>query len=648
MICYNLLSACAKTPAFVKTLAGKSADAVKLVTLPRLSTYKRRMKKYSRIFRYLGNYKGKVFLYVLFILLSIVFSVVSLGMLAPFFNLIFKQDAGGLGTNSNPLFDIVEEVIVKQMNTPGGMFSGPLGVLGLLCIIIILSIFLKNLFLYLSYYILNPLKNQVVNSLRIELYNKILHLPIGYFTEQRKGDLISRITNDVGEVETSVVGTLEGWVRDPLTIVINFGVLFYISPRLTFFILVFIPLIGFVIGRISRSLKKQSSEVAIKHGESISVLDETLGGLRVIKAFNVETLLKKRFLSVNDELLTAKNKIGYKRDLASPLSEFMGVLIFCGILWFGGQLVLKKEIALDPSVFLAYLALFYNIINPVKTLSTSFSNMQKGSAAINRIEEVLKTPVTVDDNPNGRKISSFGGKIEFRNVRFAYDDAVILDNINLLVEKGKTIALVGSSGAGKSTLADLVPRFHDVTGGEVLIDEINIKDYSLHSVRGLMSIVTQEPILFNDTIANNIKLGKEDATEEEIIHAAKVANAHNFIIQKEQGYNTNIGDRGSKLSGGERQRLTIARAVLKNPPILILDEATSSLDTESERLVQDAINNMMQNRTSIVIAHRLSTIRHANEIIVLQKGKIVERGTHEELLSQNGFYRKLVEMQEVR
>jgi subfamily B ATP-binding cassette protein MsbA len=480
------------------------------------------------------------------------------------------------------------------------------------------------------------------------LYNKILHLPIGYFTEQRKGDLISRITNDVGEVETSVVGTLEGWVRDPLTIVINFGVLFYISPRLTFFILVFIPLIGFVIGRISRSLKKQSSEVAIKHGESISVLDETLGGLRVIKAFNVETLLKKRFLSVNDELLTAKNKIGYKRDLASPLSEFMGVLIFCGILWFGGQLVLKKEIALDPSVFLAYLALFYNIINPVKTLSTSFSNMQKGSAAINRIEEVLKTPVTVDDNPNGRKISSFGGKIEFRNVRFAYDDAVILDNINLLVEKGKTIALVGSSGAGKSTLADLVPRFHDVTGGEVLIDEINIKDYSLHSVRGLMSIVTQEPILFNDTIANNIKLGKEDATEEEIIHAAKVANAHNFIIQKEQGYNTNIGDRGSKLSGGERQRLTIARAVLKNPPILILDEATSSLDTESERLVQDAINNMMQNRTSIVIAHRLSTIRHANEIIVLQKGKIVERGTHEELLSQNGFYRKLVEMQEVR
>ncbi|HEX7905067.1 MAG TPA: ABC transporter ATP-binding protein [Chitinophagaceae bacterium] len=605
------------------------------------------MKKYSRIFQYIGNYKGQVFLYFLFILLSIAFSVVSLGMLAPFFKLIFEQDKTGTGESGNTIIRWFEDLMRQQMNSDGA-FGGTLGVLGLLCIIIIVSIFLKNLFLFLSYYILNPLKNKIVNSLRIDLYNKILHLPIGYFTEKRKGDLISRITNDVGEVETSVVGTLEGWVRDPLTILINFAVLFYISPRLTIFILIFIPVIGFVIGRITRSLKKQSGEVAVKHGESVSVLDETLTGLRVIKAFNAEKLLKDRFFTVNEELLTAKNKIGYRRDLASPLSEFMGVLIFCGILWFGGQLVLKKEIALDPSVFLAYLALFYNIINPIKTLSTSFSNMQKGSAAITRIEEVLKTPITVDDNPHGKKILSFNDKIEFQNVRFAYDDAVILDNINLTVEKGKTIALVGSSGAGKSTLADLVPRFHDVTSGEVLIDGINIKEYSLHSVRSLMSIVTQEPILFNDSIANNIKLGKEDATEEEIIHAAKVANAHHFITHKEQGYSTNIGDRGTKLSGGERQRLTIARAVVKNPPILILDEATSSLDTESERLVQDAINNMMQNRTSIVIAHRLSTIRHADEIIVLQKGKIVERGNHEQLLAQNGFYRKLVEMQEVK
>ena len=433
-----------------------------------------------------------------------------------------------------------------------------------------------------------------------------------------------------------------------MTIVINFAVLFYISPQLTIAILVCIPVIGLILGRISRALKKQSTEAAIKQGESLSILDETLNGLRVIKAFNIESLLKSRFEKTNDDLLTAKNKISRRRDLASPVSEFLGVVVFVGILWFGGQLVLGKQIPLAPSTFLSYLALFYNIINPVKSLSTSFSNMQKGSAAIMRIEEVLNTPVTVDDNVNGKKLISFEESVEFSNVSFAYSDAVILDNINFTVKKGKTVALVGSSGAGKSTLADLVPRFHDVTGGEVLIDGINIKDYSLHSVRSQMSIVTQEPILFNDTIANNIALGQEGATDEEIIEAAKIANAHDFIIKKEGGYNSNIGDRGSKLSGRERQRLTIARAVLKNPPILILDEATSSLDTESERLVQDAINNMMQNRTSIVIAHRLSTIRHADEIIVLQKGKIVERGSHDELLSQNGFYRKLVEMQEVR
>jgi subfamily B ATP-binding cassette protein MsbA len=326
----------------------------------------------------------------------------------------------------------------------------------------------------------------------------------------------------------------------------------------------------------------------------------------------------------------------------------MGVILFTAILYYGGRLVLNNAIALQASAFLGYLGIFYNIINPAKALSTSFSNMRKGAAAINRIEEILKTPVTVDDNINGIKLPYFEKSIEFRDVSFAYEDAVILDKINLTIEKGKTVALVGSSGAGKSTLADLVPRFHDVTGGEVLIDGVNIKEYALQSIRNQMSIVTQEPVLFNDSIANNIRLGKPDATEEEIIKAAKVANAHQFIVHKENGYNTSTGDRGSKLSGGERQRLTIARAVLKNPPILILDEATSSLDTESERLVQDAINNMMQNRTSIVIAHRLSTIRHADEIIVLQKGKIVERGSHEQLLAQNGFYKKLVEMQEVK
>ncbi|MCZ2459604.1 MAG: ABC transporter ATP-binding protein/permease [Chitinophagales bacterium] len=606
------------------------------------------MKKYSRVFKYLNGYKRRIGLYFLCIFLSVIFSIVSVGMLMPFLDLIFKGNTGAselVKSTSNPVLKFVRDMLLDMI---GSSSNGKLKALAIICILILIFIFLKNLFLYFSFYVLNPVKNEISNKLRAELYEKILKLPIGYFTEKRKGDLMSRITNDLSEVENSVVGTLEGWIRDPLTIIIVLGSLFILSPQLTLFLLLLLPVMGFVIGRVSRSLKRQSQDVAIKYGQSVSILDETLSGLRVIKAFNIERLLQNKFLDVNESLLKTKNKISFRRDLASPMSEFLGVVIFSVILWFGGRLILKNEISLEASVFLTYLALFYNIITPAKSLSTSFSNMQKGSAAISRIEEVLSTPVTVDDNPQGKKISAFNDCIEFRNVSFAYDEHVILDGINLVIEKGKTIALVGSSGAGKSTLADLIPRFHDVSSGELLIDGINIKEYSLHSLRKLMSIVTQEPILFNDTIASNIELGHEGAGREEIIQAAKIANAHNFIIQKEQGYDTNIGDRGSKLSGGERQRLTIARAVLKNPPILILDEATSSLDTESERLVQDAINNMMQNRTSIVIAHRLSTIRNANEIIVLQKGKIVERGTHEQLMNEDGFYKKLVEMQEVR
>ncbi|MBK7291197.1 MAG: ABC transporter ATP-binding protein [Chitinophagaceae bacterium] len=600
------------------------------------------MKQYSRIFQYLKAYKGKIFLYFLFTLLSIIFSIISIGMLMPFLQLIFLDGQGITSTSSNPAIQYVNDFLYTSVSTNGKIYT-----MGIICLLMVSFIILKNLFLYLSYYVLNPLKNQIVNHLREELYDKVLRLPIGFFNEKRKGDLMSRMTNDVGEVESSVVGTLEGWIRDPMTIIVTLTVLLLISVQLTLFILLLIPVLGLVIGRVTKSLKKHSEEVAKKYGETLSTLDETLGGLRVIKAFNIEKLLRGKFFKSNDELLTAKNKISYRRDLASPLSEVMGVILFTAVLYYGGRLVLRGEL-LEASAFLGFLGIFYNIISPAKALSTSFSNMRKGAAAINRIEDVLNTPVTVDDNPNGKKIDSFQHSIEFRNVNFAYGDAVILENINLTVKKGQTIALVGSSGAGKSTLADLVPRFHDVTGGEVLIDGVNIKDYSLHSARNLMSIVTQEPILFNDTISSNIAIGYQQATEEEIIEAAKIANAHEFIIKKEGGYNSNIGDRGAKLSGGERQRLTIARAVLKNPPILILDEATSSLDTESERLVQDAINNLMSNRTSIVIAHRLSTIRHADEIIVLQKGKIVERGNHDELLAQGGFYKKLVEMQEVR
>ena len=439
----------------------------------------------------------------------------------PFLELIFN-----IGSNSvtdlaqhsgNPILNFIRNILTNSIHS-----KGKLNTLLFICIFIIITVLLKNLFLYLASYILNPMKNSIVNDLRSELYDKILRLPIGYFTEKRKGDLISRITNDIAEVENSVIGTLEGWIRDPLSILFNIAFLFYLSPQLTLFLIILIPVMGFVIGRVTRSLKKQSLTAAIKYGQSVSIIDETLSGLRVIKAFNAEQFLRSRFFKVNDELLYAKNHIGYRRDLASPLSELMGVIMFSIILWYGGRGILAGTLPLEGSVFLGYLALFYNIITPAKSLSTSFSNMQKGSAAIERIEEVLKAKITVDDNVNGKKLQHFLHSIEFKNVSFKYEDVTILRNINLKIEKGKTIALVGASGAGKSTLADLVPRFHDVTDGEILIDGINIKDYSLKSLREQISIVTQEPILFNDTIANNIALGEPDADLKEIESAAKI------------------------------------------------------------------------------------------------------------------------------
>lgn len=607
------------------------------------------MKKYTRLFNYLKSYKANIVLYFLFIILSIVFSVVSIGSLPFFLDLIFTKGDKVIAlpanvSSSQDFINYISYYLQNLMFTHSKMYA-----LGIICLIVIIAVLLKNLFTYLSYYILTPMRNGVMNKLRIELFNKILTMPIGYFTEQRKGDIMSRMTNDVGELENSVVGTLEGLIKDPLNILILLSTLIYISPKLSFFLIIFLPVTGFIIGRISRSLKKQSNAAAIKQGEALSVLEETLSGLRVIKAFTAERIIGKKFYDNNHDLFLVKNKMQYRRDLASPLSEFMGVLVLCGILFFGGQLILEGNAGgLTDKGFIMYIGIFTQIISPAKALSTSFYNMQKGTAAITRIEQVLQAPVVVEEAVDAKSITGFSDSIEFKNVSFFYEDTAILKNINLTIQKGKTVALVGSSGAGKSTLADLIPRFHDVSGGELLIDGINIKAYNLSQVRQLMGIVTQEPILFNDTIANNIKLGIENATEQASVHAAKIANAHEFIVQKENGYDTNIGDRGSKLSGGERQRLTIARAVLKNPPILILDEATSSLDTESERLVQDAINNLMTNRTSIVIAHRLSTIRHADEIIVLQKGEIVERGTHDSLMAKNGFYRKLVDMQEVK
>jgi subfamily B ATP-binding cassette protein MsbA len=458
---------------------------------------------------------------------------------------------------------------------------------------------------------------------------------------------MSRLTNDLSDVESSSINLLESLFREPVTIILFFAYLVVLSPQLTLFLILFLPVAGLIIGRIGRSLKMQSKQVQEKLGTILSTIEETLSGIRVIKAFNAEKRQLKKFDDQNDELLIIKNKALRRRDLASPVSEVLGITAVVCVLWYGGRLVLNNTF-LDPGDFLAYILIFSQVIQPLKTLSAASYNIRKGAASVERIEHLINEEVSIKEIANPVILESFKDCIELKNVSFSYEDKIILDDINLKIEKGKTIALVGSSGAGKSTLVDLIPRFHDTVGGEVLIDGINIKNYSLESLRNQMGIVTQEPILFNDTIANNIALGMENATENEITNAAKIANAYNFILQKEYGFNTSIGERGNKLSGGEKQRVTIARAVLKNPPILILDEATSSLDTESEKQVQDAINKLMNNRTSIVIAHRLSTIRNADEIIVLQKGKIVERGTHLTLMALNGFYRRLVSMQAVK
>lgn len=603
------------------------------------------MKKFNRIFKYIGHYKGKITLYMSLTIIASSLSVISIAMLAPLMSIIFNtkgSEAARQSIESGKAGKLVSQFITQAIDQHGQMYA-----VALCCGLIIFATFLKNLFLYLSSYLSVPVRSSIIIRLRNDMFSKVLTLPIGYFSEQRKGDIMSRMTNDVSEIESSVVSTMEGLIKDPVMVLSYLATLIYISPTLSLFLLILLPATAFIIGRISRTLKKQSSASSVRVGETLSILDETLGGIRVVKAFSAESLIKHRFEALNNTLFTISKKMSARRDLASPLTELLGVIVLCIILYFGGGLVLRNN-SLNGGDLIAYIAIFSLMINPAKTLSTSFFNVQRGAAAIERIEELLQAPVVIEDSGT-KKLEDFKEKIEFRNVSFRYSDKAVLTNINFVIPKGKTVALVGSSGAGKSTLADLVPRFHDVTGGEILIDGINIKEYSLASVRRHISIVTQEPILFNETVAGNIALGVADAAMEDIEQAAKVANAYNFIQAKTHQFSTNIGDRGNKLSGGEKQRVTIARALLKNPPILILDEATSSLDTESERLVQDAINNMMQNRTSLVIAHRLSTVRHADEIIVLDKGLIAERGTHDQLMQiEKGIYRKLVSMQELK
>ena len=599
------------------------------------------MKKFFRIFKYIHIPKSKLALYLLYTILATIFSLFSIALLAPFMNLIFSTDNIGVPSQINSLGSFKKYFQALVENKP------KVYVLGVVCIVIVVATFLKNLFLFLSYSLSTPVRSDILSSFRIRLYKKTLELPISFFTEQKKGDIMSRFLGDIGEINSSILMALEGLIKDPLTIIASLIYMVYISPQLSFLLFILLPLTAFVIGRISKKLKYQSKTYSEVTGQNLSHIEETLGGIKVIKAFTAETRMMHKFRKTNDKLFVLLNTITLRRDLASPLTEVLGMMVISIILYIGGRLVLSNNGHMSSGDLISFIVVFAMMIQPAKNLSTGISNIQKGMGAIERIEEILDAPVIVEEMPAASPMTGFHKNIEFRNVSFSYQDKVILKTISLNIEKGKTIALVGSSGAGKSTLADLLPRFHDVGAGEILIDGINIKDYTIHSLRKQMSIVTQEPILFNDTIAGNIALGNINATKEEIINAAMIANAHQFIMNKEKGYDTNIGDRGMKLSGGERQRVTIARAVLQNPPILILDEATSSLDTESERLVQDAIINLMQDRTSLVIAHRLSTIRNADEIIVLQKGEIIERGTHDSLIEQNGFYRKLVEMQEI-
>lgn len=604
------------------------------------------MKKISRLLQYIADYKGKIALYFVCNLLSTFFSLFSITLMGPVVNVLFNT--GG----AQPMVANTGKSIFGALN-PAAFFKNvilqhdKLTALAYVCVALVVFTILKNLFLYLALYVLNPLRNAVLRRLRNDLFAKTLSLPIGFFTEERKGDLISRMTNDINEVELSIMSVLEVFIREPLTIIIYITAMVIFNAQLTLILLVVLPVAGLIIGRISKSLRKSSNMAQEKLGAMLGVIDETLVGMRVLKAFNAETHQHLKFMKLNNSLFHTRNRIAARRELASPMSETMGIIVVSIILWLGGKIVFSGT-GFDGASFVTYIALFALIISPFKNLSSAYYNVQKGTSALDRIEQLLHVENVIREAPNAVAIQSFEHTIEFRDVHFAYGDKKIINGINLTIEKGKVIALVGASGAGKSTLVDLIPRFHDVTSGEIRIDGVNIKDCKIDDLRRLMGVVSQDPILFNDTIYNNITLGTGGATKEGVAEAARIAHADKFIQHKSEGYETIAGDRGVRLSGGERQRITIARAVLKNPPIMILDEATSSLDTESERIVQEAINTLMKNRTCIVIAHRLSTVQHADEIIVLDKGTIAERGTHAGLLAKDGIYKRLVELQQVK
>lgn len=612
------------------------------------------MKNLLKIFPFIIPYWPYALLNILFNILSVAFAIVSLTLFVPVLNILFNQeeqmkyatlpDNFSLSNISINNVDGIKELFYQYIGYQIHHY-GSINALMFIAVLILVLFFLKNLFRYLAMFFLAPIRNGVVGDLRNAMYKKLLILPLAYYTEQRKGDLMSRMTSDVLEVEWSIMSSLEMIFREPVSILAYLVTLFYFSPMLTGFVLVLLPLSGLLIGVIGKSLKRTSAKSQKKLGSILSIIEETIGGLRIIKAFNAIETSDRSFRSSNREYTRLMIRLYRKRDLASPLSEFLGVMVIVIVLWFGGKLVLDPNSGLNAAAFIAYLGIFSQILNPAKAITTAFYNISKGAASVDRIQAVLSAEEIIEEKPDAVSIDTFKTNIEYRNLWFKYEEKNVLRNINLTIPRGKTIALVGSSGSGKSTMADLLPRFYDPQEGGVFIDGIDIRNYRIDDLRGLMGMVSQESILFNDTVFNNIALGTPNASAESVEQAARIANAHEFIAQLPLGYQTMIGDRGIKLSGGQRQRLSIARAVLKNPPIMILDEATSALDTESERLVQEALEALMKNRTSIVIAHRLSTIQFADEIIVLNEGEIAERGTHTDLMAHNGIYRKLCDMQ---
>lgn len=607
------------------------------------------MKEFLNILRrFIPPYKKYLILNIIFNVLSAVLNIFSFTLIIPILQILFKiqevtysfmpwDSASSFKDIAvNNFYYFVTELIKSY---------GASTTLLLLGLFLAVMTFMKTACYFLSSATLIPIRTGIVRDIRVKLYKKLLDLPLSFFSEERKGDIIARMSGDVNEIENSIMSSLDMLFKNPILILFYFGTLIAVSWQLTLFTLAVLPLMGWIMGQVGKKLKRGSLVAQGQWSDLMSQVEETLGGLRIIKAFNAEKKMNTRFLESNNLYRNTIGRVNIRQQMAHPMSEFLGTILIVIVLWFGGTLILNNNNSITAPSFIFYLVILYSVINPLKEFSKAGYNIPKGLASMERVDKILMAENNMKIKENPVHISQLKDKIEFRNVNFKYDSKWVLQDINLTIQRGKTIALVGQSGSGKSTMVDLIPRYYDVNEGEILIDGVNVKDTTLHDLRSIMGNVNQEAILFNDTFFNNISFGVENATMEQVIEAAKIANAHEFIMNSEDGYNTKIGDRGGKLSGGQRQRVSIARAILKNPPILILDEATSALDTESERMVQEALENLMKNRTTIAIAHRLSTIKNADEICVLHEGQIVERGKHEELLALNGYYKKLCDMQ---